>query len=121
MLSLSAKYRYFNRRVLWIQLSRPRNLLYAGILGTILWLTVLHGGSIISGRSDVLSLREKRYRDYQESEASREGYGEQGKSVKLSPEDQEKYQQVNQKEGFNFRVSEMVALDRSIPDKRSLR
>ena len=64
-------------------------------------------------------MRLERYRSYQDSELTREGPGEHGIGVSLDPEELAKYKDINEKEGFNFAASEKVALDRSLPDRRS--
>ncbi|CAL8097693.1 unnamed protein product [Calicophoron daubneyi] len=51
-------------------------------------------------------------------EAKREGPGEQGQPVRLSPEEQKVAENFKNQNGFNIYVSDKVAIDRSLTDIR---
>ena len=115
---LSNTVRYLNTRYIRARVLRPRVLLpLAAFVGLVWFLSGTHDESHSAG--GVLLSRQERYLRYQASEARRTGPGEKGAGVKLSPEEVVRYKEVNEKEGFNFAVSEKISLERSLPDHRS--
>ena len=68
--------------------------------------------------NDVMTFRMERYLKYQATEFDRKGPGENGRGVRLSEKDKIKYKDINEKEGFNYGASQLIALDRSLPDFR---
>ena len=72
-----------------------------------------------NGAPNTYLVRKEIYSKYQASEPTRTGPGEQGKPFALDEQLQAKYKQQNKKEGFNFGVSEVVALDRTLKDMRT--
>lgn len=95
-----------------------RLVLPLAVILTVVWLWKSRDSSGVRP-VDVFRIRMERYRRYQDTESSREGPGEHGRGVYLDQEEKAKYKDINEKEGFNFAVSEKVALDRSLPDLRS--
>ncbi|KAK3108152.1 hypothetical protein FSP39_002075 [Pinctada imbricata] len=74
-----------------------------------------------SGNSEKLNFRQKRFFDYQASEASRSGHGEKGTAVLLQDEEKKLADSLFEKEAFNIIASDKIALDRSVVDVRDLR
>ena len=66
---------------------------------------------------ELATFRVKRFLDYQNREV-RLGPGENGTAVTLSPEQQELAKSRWKNASFNVMVSDLIALDRSIPDTR---
>ncbi|KAK2164304.1 hypothetical protein LSH36_66g06002 [Paralvinella palmiformis] len=118
MFSLSARIRYHKFRFK-VTCAKFKGflLLLVAILGLV-WLWKSVDQSKLPD-VEVTRMRLERYRSYQDSELTREGPGEHGIGVSLDPEELAKYKDINEKEGFNFAASEKVALDRSLPDRRS--
>ena len=65
-----------------------------------------------------LVARQRRYAEYRAGEARRTGPGEMGVGVYLSEADLLRGRDLYEKEGFNVVASDLIALDRSLPDPR---
>ena len=57
-------------------------------------------------------------RQYQRGELNRTGPGEMNRPVSLTEEEAQQASILQKKAGFNILVSDMIALDRSLPDRR---
>lgn len=79
-------------------------------------------GSVKSERrrpgKDVMEFRLYRYTEYTRTQGKRTGPGEMGQGVWLSNEELRAHKERIDKEGFNVRASEKIALDRSLQDTR---
>lgn len=69
-------------------------------------------------KEDILTLRWKRFHNYKASEPFRTGPGESGRPVEIQGPLKDEADSLFKKEAFNIIASDMVALDRSIPDTR---
>lgn len=60
------------------------------------------------------------WHDYKQiaGDLKREGPGEQGKAAVVKPENKEKEKELYKAYGYNAFLSDMIALDRSLPDIR---
>ncbi|XP_050418639.2 probable N-acetylgalactosaminyltransferase 9 isoform X1 [Patella vulgata] len=67
---------------------------------------------------DILSIRKRRYLDYQRGESSRSGPGEYGVPVILEGEEKKRADGLMAKEAFNIVASDKIALDRAVRDVR---
>ena len=64
--------------------------------------------------------RQLRFDTYRRTQASRTGPGENGAAVELSDTEQRRARELFEREGMNIVASDKVALDRAIPDFRSI-
>ncbi|KAL5017006.1 hypothetical protein ScPMuIL_006595 [Solemya velum] len=67
---------------------------------------------------DTLTFRWKRFHNYKAAEPFRTGPGEFGRPVKIQGHLEEEANSLLKEEAFNIMASDMIALDRSIPDTR---
>ncbi|XP_077984164.1 polypeptide N-acetylgalactosaminyltransferase 10-like [Glandiceps talaboti] len=74
-------------------------------------------------RTDYSKYPKRDWHDYQriEADAKREGPGEQGKPYILDAEEKKRESQDFAKYGFNIHISDVIAIDRAIPDIRDPR
>ena len=68
-------------------------------------------------RRHIMEFRRERYLQ-NKARPRRDGPGENGKAVQLSPTEQKEADRLFKKEAFNIVASDKIAMDRSIPDTR---
>ena len=115
---LRLKYPHLNQ----ILLLTVKFLLVAAFVGAffgLVWSNYGAGRSLLPPRDEWTDYRERRYDAYQGKQAGRTGRGEQGASVVMSSSEKDDAADHFDKEGMNIVASDVISLERSLPDYRS--